>query len=243
MKIYVLITGFVFTNLVGMSQNDPRMTEVWEPVPAKVMPLESFSMPPEDAIVLFADGDLGHWRSKKGGKANWTVGSGFFTVKGGTGDIKTRQEFGDVQLHIEWMVPENVKGEGQLRGNSGVFLQERYEVQILDSYENKTYANGQAGSIYKQFIPLVNACRKPGEWQSYDIAYKAPRFDGKGKLTSPARMTVFHNGILIHNNVELKGETVYIGQPGYQPHGKASLMLQDHGDEVYFRNIWIRELE
>ena len=163
------------------------------------------------------------------------------TVEPGSGDIRTRQSFGDVQLHIEWRSPE-MSTEGQLKGNSGVFLQERYEVQVLDSHGGKTYPNGQAASIYKQFIPLVNASRPAGEWQSYDIIFRAPTFSDSGDLISPATMTVLHNGVLVHNHVEIKGTTEYRGAPSYTAHGAAPLALQDHGDKVSFRNIWIRQL-
>jgi hypothetical protein len=165
------------------------------------------------------------------------------TVVKGTGDIRTTRRFGDCQLHVEWRTPPVATGEGQGRGNSGVFLQERYEVQVLDSFDNRTYSNGQAASIYKQHIPLVNASRPPGEWQTYDIIYTAPRFADDGTVRRPAYMTVLHNGVLAQQHVEVKGTTVYIGQPRYEPHGAAEpLRLQDHGDPVSYRNIWIREL-
>ena len=160
----------------------------------------------------------------------------------GTGAIRTRQAFGDCQLHIEWRTPAEVKGEGQERGNSGVFLQERYEVQVLDSWNNRTYSNGQAASIYKQYIPLVNASRRPGEWQTYDIFFRAPRFTPDSTLVSPGYVTVVHNGVLVQDHVELKGVTVYRGAPFFEAHGPEPLMLQDHGTPVSYRNIWIREL-
>jgi hypothetical protein len=165
------------------------------------------------------------------------------TVVPGAGDIRTRRGFGDVQLHIEWRTPAEVSGEGQGRGNSGIFLMERYELQVLDSYENRTYANGQAGAIYKQHIPLVNASRRPGEWQSYDVVFTAPRFGADGTLLNPAYMTVFHNGVLIQNHVALRGPTRYIGEPSYEAHAdRAALVLQDHGNPVSYRNIWLREI-
>lgn len=220
---------------------DPKATELWVNVP-QVTPGASDTKAPSDAIVLFDGTGLTEWTSTKGGDAKWTVSDGAMTVKGGTGSIKTRRLFGDVQLHVEWRTPAEVKGEGQERGNSGIYLQERYEVQVLDSYGNKTYSNGQAGSIFKQQVPMVNASRKPGEWQSFDIVFSAPTFSEKGTVISPAYLTVFHNGILIHNHVALIGETVYQGLPLYQVHGKASILLQDHGYPVSYRNIWVREL-
>ncbi len=221
---------------------DPKLTEVWEPVPPIVTPGKSCNEPSSDAIILFDGKDLNEWTNKDGAPAEWIVEGGAMTVKPRTGVIKTKQKFGDVQLHIEWRTPAEVKGEGQGRGNSGIFLMERYELQVLDSYNNVTYSNGQAGSIYKQGIPLVNACRPPGEWQTYDIVFMAPVFTEKGALKSPARITVFQNGVLIQNNFEILGPTVYTGIPRYEPHGKASLVLQDHGNPVSYRNIWIREL-
>jgi len=219
----------------------PEDTEVWEPEPPVVMPGEA-GMPPSDAIILFDGTGLDRWVSVDGGPARWTVVDGAMTVAGGTGNIETREGFGDIQLHIEWRTPEEVAGEGQGRGNSGVFLMGRYELQVLDSYENRTYANGQAGSIYKQHIPLVNASRPPGEWQTYDIVFEGPRFDTDGGLRRPAFMTVFHNGVLIHHRVELAGPTLYRGDPAYEAHAdRLPIMLQDHGNPVSYRNIWLRE--
>ena len=167
---------------------------------------------------------------------------GAFTAVKGAGDIKTKQTFGDIQLHIEWREPTNSTGEGQARGNSGIFFSEKYELQVLDSYESPTYSNGQAGSIYKQHMPLVNATRKAGEWQTYDVVFNAPRFTESGSLISPARITVLHNGVVIQNNTSIWGSTQYKGLPAYEPHGKASIKLQDHGNPVSFRNVWVREL-
>jgi len=198
--------------------------------------------PPSDAIVLFDGKDLSKWNSEKNGPAKWEVKDGVATVNG-TGSISTRQEFGDCQLHVEWATPEKVEGEGQGRGNSGILLQGRYEVQVLDSYINKTYYHGQAGAIYKQYAPLVNACRKPGEWQTYDIIFHAPSFDADSKLEKPGTVTVLQNGILVQDNVEIKGTTGPAGAPKYQAHPlKQALMLQDHHNPVRYRNIWIREL-
>jgi hypothetical protein len=220
---------------------DPVSTEIWRPVPV-VTPGSAVSQAPSDAIVLFDGKNLDQWTSARGGDPTWVVADGAVTVKANTGGIKTRQAFGDMQLHVEWRSPAEVKGEGQNRGNSGVYLQERYEVQVLDSYGNQTYANGQAGSVYKDHMPLVNASRKPGEWQTYDIVFTAPRFSEKGTLVIPAYITVFHNGVLIHHHVAVKGSTQFKGLPLYEVHGKASLLLQDHGDLVSYRNIWVREL-
>jgi hypothetical protein len=220
----------------------PESTELWEPVPPAVTPGEN-SKPPSDAIILFNGDNLNEWTNSKGEPAGWIVAEGCMTVKPGSGSIKTRRGFGDCQLHIEWRSPAEVKGESQGRGNSGIFLQDRYELQVLDSYNNKTYTNGQAGSIYKQSIPLVNACKKPGEWQVYDIIYTAPRFSENGRVAIPARITVLHNGIVIQNNTEIRGTTPYIGLPEYKPHSmKEPLSLQDHSNPVSYRNIWIREL-
>jgi len=197
--------------------------------------------PPSDAIVLFDGKDLSKWRSGNGGEAKWEVKDGVMTVNG-TGSIFTKEEFGDCQLHVEWATPVEIKGEGQGRGNSGVYIQNRYEVQVLDSYNNKTYFHGQAGALYKQHAPLVNACRPPGEWQTYDIIFHAPRFDGD-KLVKPARVTVLHNGVLVQDNTELLGTTSHMGDPKYEPHPlKQPLQLQDHSNPVRFRNIWIRPL-
>ncbi len=178
-----------------------------------------------------------------GKPAAWIVKDGAVTVAPGTGMMVTKKDFGDCQLHIEWRTPEKVVGESQGRGNSGIFLQGLYEVQVLDSWNNRTYSNGQAGSLYKQFIPLVNVCKKPGEWQSYDIIFMAPRFSENGRIAIPASVTILQNGVLIQNHVELIGPTEYIGMPNYKPHAlKMPLKLQDHGNPVSYRNIWIREL-
>ena len=225
--------------------DDPALTEVWEPVPGMVDPGDPgpMSAAPSDAIVLFAGNDLAEWRHEDGADGRWTVNDGAFTVLPGSGTLFTRRAFGDVQLHIEWRSPATVVSEGQGRGNSGVYLMERYEVQILDSWNNPTYSNGQAASVYKQFIPQVNASRPPGEWQSYDILFEAPRFDDTGGLMAAATPTLFHNGVLVQHHVTLRGPTVFIGEPAYEPHpARAPLMLQDHGNLVSFRNVWVHEL-
>ena len=221
---------------------DPKVTEVWDLKPKKITAGVNPGEAPSDAIQLFDGKDLSKWSTLSGADAKWEIKDGAITVVKGAGDIKTKQTFGDIQLHIEWRSPANVEGEGQGRGNSGIFLQERYELQVLDSYESQTYSNGQAGSIYKQSIPLVNACRKPGEWQTYDVIYTAPKFSDNGRVITPAYITVLHNGVLILNNIQILGPSEYKGLPVYQSHAKASLKLQDHGNPVSYRNIWVREL-
>ena len=230
-------------------------TEVYEPVPPVVTPGASDSAPPSDAIVLFNGKDLDQWVTVKDkSPAKWVIADDIATVnKGeGGGSIETKQNFKDYQLHIEWRIPENITGSDQARGNSGVFLASTgpsdsgYELQILDSYNNKTYVNGQAGSIYKQGIPLANPNRKPGEWQAYDVVWTAPRFNDEGTLKTPAYVTVFFNGVLVQNHFELKGETFYVGKPFYKKYDSAPIKLQAHGDHsepISFRNIWVRKLD
>ncbi|QHT71874.1 DUF1080 domain-containing protein [Rhodocytophaga rosea] len=226
----------------------PEMTEFWEPqvkvVTPGAMASNQLMPPPSDAVVLFDGKDLSKWKGKDG-EAKWKVADGVFTVNKGTGDIETKETFEDYQLHIEWRIPQDIQGQSQGRGNSGIFMQGIYELQVLDNYNNRTYANGQAGSIYKQTPPLVNAMRKPGEWNVYDVIYTAPRFKEDGSLITPARITVLHNGVLVQNNFEIRGDTPYIGLPKYTKHGKGPIKLQDHGDPskpISFRNIWIRNL-
>lgn len=242
-KKTIISVLFVLATLPSIAQQgDPRATEVWDPEPVVVTPGEG-TLPPSDAIILFDGKNLDAWQNEKGEAAAWKVSDGTFTVVAKTGGIKTKQAFGDCQLHIEWRSPAEVVGEGQGRGNSGIIIQGKYEIQVLDSYDNRTYSNGQAASVYKQHIPLVNACRKPGEWQTYEIIFKAPRFKEDGSLESPAYVTVIHNGVLVQNHVEIKGSVAFIGQPKYTKHNlKEPLVLQDHGNPVSFRNIWIREL-
>jgi hypothetical protein len=230
----------------------PQDTEQWTPVPPVVTPGRVDSAPPSDAIVLFDGSSLNQWvNTKDKAPAGWTVANGVVTVSKAAGNIETRRTFRNYQLHLEWRVPENVTGSGQGRGNSGVFLASTgfgdagYELQILDSYNNPTYVNGQAGSVYKQAAPLANAMRKPGDWQTYDVIWTAPAFSADGKLTSPARVTAFQNGVLIQNDVVLAGETLYIGKPFYRPYTAAPIKLQAHGDPsppLSFRNIWVRDL-
>jgi hypothetical protein len=223
------------------SKGDPAKTEVWKPMPAAVATPQGAA--PSDAVVLFDGKDLAAWEGEEGGKPQWTVADGVVTVLPDGKGIKTKRSFCDIQLHVEWRSPTETKGfEGQNRGNSGIFLQNLYELQVLDSYDSATYANGQAGSIYKQAIPLVNASRAPGVWQSYDVIWKAPRFSKGGGLEAPARITVLHNGVLVQDDTVLSGKTEYIGAPSYSPHGCAPIALQDHHSKVSFRNIWVREL-
>lgn len=200
---------------------------------------------PSDAVVLFDGRSLDDWRSADSASmpAKWRVQDGYMEVVAGTGAIATRQTFGDVQLHIEWMAPRATASEGQDRGNSGVFFMGRYEVQVLDSYRNTTYPDGQAAAVYGQHPPLVNASRPPGEWQSYDIVFIRPRFGTDGKLLLPARVTVFHNGILVQNHVTLTGPTAHKARPPYSAHADAlPISLQDHGHPVRYRNVWVRRL-
>ena len=252
MKKIKLISFLLLFSAIGVwaqtpepMEMKPEMTEIWEPEIELVTAGETPMDAPSDAIVLFDGIDLSReWTSQDGGEPQWIVEDGAVTVKRGTGVIKTKRVFDDFQLHIEWRSPSEVIGESQGRGNSGIFLQERYEVQVLDNYENRTYRNGQAGSLYKQHAPLVNATKKPGEWQTYDIIYTAPRFKDDGTYFTPPMVTVLHNGVLVQNHVKLRGPTEYIGIPEYsvEEHGPGSLMLQDHGNPVSYRNIWIREL-
>jgi Domain of Unknown Function (DUF1080) len=243
-KVVALLSLTLFLSVNIYSQKDnPKATEVWEPEPKVITPGSTSQEAPSDAIVLFNGKDLSNWVDGKQNPAKWSVENGVITVEKGAGDIQTKQAFGSCQLHVEWRSPAEAINSGQDRGNSGIFFMGRYEVQVLDSYKNRTYSNGQAGSIYKQYIPLVNACRPPGEWQTYDIVFTAPQFNADSTLASPARLTVLQNGVLVQNNVELKGGTVYIGQPTYKKHNdKEYLKLQEHGCAVSYRNIWIREL-
>ena len=243
MKRIIIISVFSLPFIKIHSQTDPKATEVWTPVPKMVTPGKTSIAAPSDAIVLFNGKDFSSWSSSRGGPVGWKIKKHAMTVVPGTEDIMTKQGFGSCQLHIEWKTPLPAKGEGQGRGNSGVYLMKRYELQVLDNFDNVTYSNGQAGSIYKQFIPLVNVCRPPGQWQTYDIIFTAPVFGTDSSVQRPAKFTVFQNGVLIQNNVELKGPTEYIGQPSYKKHSdKEPLLLQNHGDQVSYRNIWIREL-
>ena len=235
--------GYSDSRTKGMA---PEMTELYAPQPPRVTPGDiQRNTAPSDAIVLFDGTNLDAWRSDRG-DAGWKInGDGTMTVNKRAGDIITRESFGDFQLHVEWMVPKDIHGSGQGRGNSGVYLQDRYELQVLDSYENETYVNGQAGSIYKQSAPLVNPCRKPGEWNVYDIIYTAPTFKADGTYRTRPVVTVIFNGVVVQNNTTIIGTTEYIGLPQFGSHGDGPIRLQSHGDPsepISYRNIWIRKL-
>jgi len=232
----------------------PEETEIWTPVPPVVTPGATDADPPSDAIVLFNGKNLDEWVSAQDHTpARWFVANGVMKVNKahGVGNIETRRRFKNYQLHIEWRIPKDITGSGQARGNSGVFLastgpgDDGYELQVLDSYGNKTYVNGMAGSLYKQSIPLANAARKPGQWQTYNVIWTAPTFNADGSLKTPAYATVFWNGVLVDNHFQLKGQTLYIGKPFYKAYDSAPIKLQAHGDPsqaISYRNIWVREL-
>lgn len=254
-KLFLSIAfiGGAVCSVNAQQKMKPEDTEFYTPVPPVVTPGMACGMAPSDAIILFNGKDLSQWVLTKDTNklADWKVDNGILTVNKPSGNIQTKRSFMDYQLHIEWRVPEDIAGSGQARGNSGLFLASTgsgdsgYELQILDSYNNATYVNGQAGSIYKQYPPLVNANFPPGTWQSYDVIWTAPRFNKDGSLKSPARVTAMFNGILIQNNVALKGPTLYIGHPVYKAHGASPIKLQAHGDKsipISYRNIWVRPL-
>ena len=263
-----IVTGLLVTNIISAQTADSLMrkhiqdslndikahaTEYYSPVPPVVTPGESNGLPPSDAVILFDGKNLDEWVDARDTTkaAKWIVADNMITVNKSVGDIQTKRRFTDYQLHIEYKIPTNITGTNQARGNSGIFLAALpwwpggYELQVLDNYNNKTYVNGQVGSFYKQAIPLVNACRKPGEWQTYDVIWTAPRFNDHGILQSLARGTVFHNGVLVQNNTCLLGDTPYYGQPQYRVHGPSPIKLQMHGDKsepISYRNIWVRVL-
>ena len=252
--IAALLGAGVSTLAQDAPKPKPEDTEIWEPVPKVVTPGATLGAPPSDAVVLFDGKNLDGWvYTKDKSPAKWTVADGILTVKkDGLGNIETKQSFKDYQLHAEWRVPANITGSGQARGNSGIFLASTgvgdggYELQVLDAYNNKTYVNGMAGSLYKQAIPLANPAHKPGEWQTYDVIWTAPRFNEDGSLKTPAYATVFFNGVLVEDHFELKGETLYIGKPFYKAYDRAPIKLQAHGDKsepLSFRNIWVRPLD
>jgi len=254
----LVLSSVVAATSAACAQNspkpNPRDTEIWTPVPPVVTPGSTDADPPSDAIVLFNGKNLDQWVSAQDHTpARWVVHDGVVTVNKapGVGSIETRRKFKNYQLHIEWRIPPDITGSNQARGNSGVFLASTgpgdagYELQVLDSYQNKTYVNGMAGSLYKQSIPLVNAARKPGKWQTYNVIWTAPTFNANGSLKTPAYATVFWNGVLVENRFELKGQTLYIGKPFYKAFDSAPIKLQAHGDKsepISFRNIWVRDL-
>lgn len=248
LALLFLSVSFMANAQLDSTKQTPESSELWNPVPRVVTPSSSVNATPatapSDAIVLFDGKNFSKWKSTKTNNSDikWTIADGAMTVKGGSGDIETVDQFDDYQLHIEFRTPAEVKGSSQGRGNSGIFMQGKYELQVLDSYDNRTYSNGQAGSIYKQSMPLVNASKKPGEWQSYDVIYTSPKFNKDGMITTPAYITVLHNGVLVQNHTPIFGTTPYIGQPQYEVHGKGPIRLQDHGNPTSFRNIWIREI-
>ncbi len=254
LAVPVLVPARALAQAPATASPKPEETEIWEPVPPVVVPgAVDSGAPPSDAIVLFDGKSLDAWVSAKDhSPAQWTVADGVMTVNKAGGSIETKRSFHNYQLHVEWKVPTNITGTSQARGNSGVFLASTgpgdagYELQVLDSFENKTYVNGMAGSIYKQAIPLANPTRRPGEWNVYDVVWTAPVFNGDGSLKSPAYATVFFNGVLVENHFELMGETRYIGKPFYKAFDGAPIKLQAHGDKsepISFRNIWVRELK
>ncbi len=252
----ILVNLFFIASIVtiyAQQKGDPKETEYYTPVPKVITPGKTFRDPPSDAIILFNGKNMNEWVMVNDLKmeCKWTLENNMMKVNKKVGDIQTRRNFTNFQLHIEYQIPTKITGTGQARGNSGIFLASLpldaggYELQVLDNYDNTTYVNGQAGSIYKQSPPLVNACLKPGEWQWYDVIWTAPKFNEDGSLKSPALVTAIHNGVLVQNNYVLKGNTPYIGQPSYQKHGPSPIKLQAHGDKsepISYRNIWVREL-
>ncbi len=249
-----LVAAIAFAAAQQSPKPKPEDTELWQPVPPVVTPGANDSDPPSDAIVLFDGKNLDQWVSVQDQTpARWIVHDGIVTVSKahGVGNIETKRKFKNYQLHIEWRIPSDITGSDQARGNSGVFLastgpgDDGYELQVLDSYINKTYVNGMAGSLYKQSIPLANAARKPGEWQTYNIIWTAPTFNDDGSLKTPAFATVFWNGVLVDNHFQLQGQTLFIGKPFYKAYESAPIKLQAHGDKsepISFRNIWVRDL-
>jgi len=254
MKYSLILTALLAAScfMANAQQAKPEDTEIMEPIPKVVTPGTTFKDAPSDAIVLFDGKSLDKWvQADDKSPAMWDIKDDILTVNKHYGNIETKQSFSSYQLHIEWRVPATITGSGQARGNSGIFLASLgkgdagYELQVLDSYNNKTYVNGMAGSIYKQAIPLANPGRKPGEWQTYDVVWTAPTFSEDGSVKTLAKVTVFFNGVLVENNFELKGSTLYIGKPSYTKHGPAPIKLQAHGDKsepLSYRNIWVREL-
>jgi hypothetical protein len=242
---FLCVNGLFLSQAFAQAPQTWKMHDISRPHPpvVQVPDLKLPVAPPSDAIVLFDGKDLSHWRGSDGGPAKWTVQDGYFATVTGTGYIHTQETFGDVQLHIEWATPTSAKGNGQGRGNSGVFLMGLYEIQVLDSYQNDTYADGQAAAVYAEYPPMYNASRPPGEWQSYDIFFRCPRFDDKGALVRPARLTLLHNGVLVQDNIGLTGPTSWLTNAPYKQHSaRLPISLQDHSNPVRFRNVWAREL-
>jgi hypothetical protein len=235
-RIAVSFAFLVSATIAWQALSDEYLSgKVW-PEPKVVNPGPPGG-PPSDAIVLFDGSNMSAWQ----GGEKWQVKDGVATVRGG--GVTSKQAFGDCQLHVEWASPEKVSGKGQGRGNSGIYLMGHYEIQVLDSHDNPTYPDGSAGALYKQRPPLVNVSRKPGEWQTYDIIFRAPRFESDGKLKEPGYVTVLHNGVLVQNHTEIEGTTAWDAAPAYSAHpDKLPLSIQDHGNPVRYRNIWIREL-
>lgn len=257
LQLFSLVSLLAVANNLSAQQQQkmkPEETEIWTPVPAVVTPGSTDAAPPSDATVLFDGKNVDEWvNAQTGAPAEWVVSDGILTVKkaSGVGNIQTKRTFKNYQLHVEWRIPENITGSGQARGNSGIFLastgpnDDGYELQVLDSYNNSTYVNGQAGAIYKQNPPLVNPNRKPGEWQTYNIVWTAPTFNDDGTVKTPAFVTAFLNGVLVQNHFQLIGQTLFIGKPFYKKFDRAPIKLQAHGDKsepISFRNIWVREL-
>lgn len=247
----LLVFGLLLPSLARAQSRNPVHWPIHDSSRARPSVVEPAPEPdeppsaPSDAVVLFDGSNLDAWEHPDGSAPSWTVRKdAYFEVQPGSGPIRTKEGFGDVQLHIEWMVPQSVEGEGQDRGNSGVYLMGTYEVQVLDSHENTTYADGQAAAVYGQYPPLVNAMRPQGEWQTYDIVFRRPHFDEDGDVVTPASVTVYHNGVLVQDHVELTGPTSWKERPPYEAHdSRLPLRLQDHGNPVRFRNVWLRELE
>ena len=249
----LFLTVFITASVLGQQKTGPEATEYYSPVPKIVTPGSANYGAPSDAIILFDGKNMDEWQltNPSTNDEKWILSGDAMMVNKMVGDIQTKRTFTDFQLHIEYKIPSNITGSGQARGNSGIFLAALpwgaggYELQVLDNYNNTTYVNGQAGSIYKQNPPMANACLPPGEWQRYEVVWIAPRFKGDGTLQSPARVTVFHNGVLVQNDLVLTGDTPYNGQPNYKKHGPSPLKLQAHGDKsepISYRNIWLREL-
>ena len=249
------IPFFVAASLSTYSiAQDPILGDPSEPVPTKVTGVVD-GKPPSDAIILFDGNNMDSWEHVRTGEpSKWNIDNGILTVANGTGTLVSKQSFSDIQMHIEWRPSAEIVGAGQSRGNSGIFMQSLFEIQMLDSWDNPTYVNGQAGSVYHQYPPLVNASNPPGEWQNYDLVFKAPVYNREGQLEAPAYITLFHNGVLVLNHVEVLGST-FPRVPEYsaacEPYeigetmdctGKLPLLLQDHGQVMSFRNIWLREL-